>query len=155
MPRPQNVTGIRYGATYIVCGGQHHDMGSAIKEAWLEKIRKQRKGADPRGLLSHMTLDDIDIQTLYVDSETHKMAFSSLPWTRCQSYNHMNPVELNQSILHDLKGGTNGIWLDMDTGRDDMPAGDGASLWNLECWDQALPRCISGSSPPPYSRINR
>ena len=108
------------------------------KEAWLEKIKQQRRGADPSELLSHRTLGDIDIETLYIDSHQHKMAFSELPWNRCQSYDHMNPIDLNRAILQDLKGGTNGIWIDMDTGRDDAPIGDGAALWNLECWDQAL-----------------
>ena len=108
------------------------------KEAWLEKIKQQRRGADPSELLSHTTLDDIDIETLYVDSSTKKISFSELPWNRCQSYNQMSPVDLNTSILDDLKSGTNGIWLDMDTGRDESPNGDGASLWNLECWDQTL-----------------
>ncbi|MAA80086.1 MAG: hypothetical protein CL916_12595, partial [Deltaproteobacteria bacterium] len=108
------------------------------KEAWLEKIKQQRRGADPSELLSHTTLDDIDIETLYVDSSTKKISFSELPWNRCQSYNQMSPVDLNTSILQDLKSGTNGIWLDMDTGRDESPNGDGASLWNLECWDQTL-----------------
>lgn len=108
------------------------------REAWLEKIKQQRRGADPSGLLSHTTIDDISIKTLYADSHTNKIAFSNLPWVRCQSYKNLTPSEINKAIISDLQGGTNGIWVKMDTGRDEAPNGDGAALWNLECWDQAL-----------------
>ena len=108
------------------------------KQEWLEKIKIQRRGADPSGLLSQTTLDDLSIDTLYTKSHQHPMAFSPLPWRRCQSYNHMNITELNKEIISDLQGGCTGIWIDMDTGLDDAPNGDGASIWNLEGWDQVL-----------------
>lgn len=108
------------------------------KQEWLEKIKTQRKGADPSDLLSQTTLDNINIDTLYTQSHHHPMAFSSLPWIRCQSYRRMNPTELNKDILSDLKGGSSGIWIDMDSSLNDIPNGDGASIWNLEAWDRAL-----------------
>ena len=108
------------------------------REEWIALIQKQRKGADPSPLLFRKTLNDLPLHTLYTESQIHKMAFSPTPWVRCQSYNRMNAQRLNADMLCDLEGGSNGVWLKLDTGTNDIPNGDGACLWNLAQWDQTL-----------------
>ncbi|MEC7985046.1 MAG: methylmalonyl-CoA mutase family protein [Myxococcota bacterium] len=114
---------------------------SITKEEWIAKIQKERKGADPSGILHRKTLDGFFLDILHTTAEPANISFpDSSRWIKCQEYGMFTPQALNQCLLRDLQGGCDGALIRLDSGLASGEAfvGDGTSLWNVDGWDQAL-----------------
>ena len=111
------------------------------EEEWIAKIQKERKGADPAGIINRKTLDGFFLRILHTTAQRASVSFpTSAAWQKCQVYRSFHPQKLNEALLRDLSGGCNGAVIQLDAGlSNNQPfCGDGASLWSIEGWEQAL-----------------